>query len=276
MINTNQQPTKYVKTGNHGKPILNSEYKAWKKGKSTTVDEHDANLICDSKEFMSDMVGTWESVSYNLVTVVGDPPMSVKNFHVTYKIEDDMLVSTSSTTVIVAGIEHIFLNTSCLEIENAHDKTYKSTTGKGEVLTGKWTTIGPKHHILVENGRMTYKIGEDKLAVAITSEIEGNNMTTAIIYPDKPGLGGTMKLLKTTEADGNNDLPVGTTTELEGNNITATMMYPDKPGGGGTVKVLKTTEEDTKQVVPGRIISTTNPVPDGKPKKKRWWKRGKQ
>ena len=234
MINTNQPPQQTT---------------------TAPISKHDANLICDSKEFMSDMVGTYDFVTCDIVVVLGDPPLPWKNGHMTYKIEDDMLVTTSSTTLVIAGIEQILLASSCLEIENAHDKTTKARTGKGEVFTGTWTTIGPKHHVFVEKEINNVSI--------ITTEIEGNTMTTTIIYPDKPGLGGTIRLIKTTEAEGNKDLPVGTITEFEGNTITAT-------------KVLKIPDEEKKKVAPGRISSTTNYVPDGKPKKKRWWKKGKK
>ena len=183
---------------------------------TTPIPKHDANQICDSNEFMSDFVGTYDLVPCNLVAVVGDPPISIKSGHVIYKIEDDMLVATASTTLIFAGIEHIVLATACLEIENAHDRTYKSTNGKGEVSTGKWTTIGPKHHILVRNEINNFSI--------IPTEIEGNTMTKTIKIPDEPGVGGTVKFLKRTEAEGNKDLPVGTTTEFEGNKITATKV----------------------------------------------------
>ena len=306
MVDTNQLPKKYVKTGNHGKLILNPEYKAWMNGESTidadghnnnnnhhandtfndeknetiseqirkqleqlnlikdlltsgeyatrrqaildlldtsipaatttipeaiayaippTVYEQDANIICDFEELMLDIVGTYNIVSFNVVSVLGDPPMTWKEGHVNTKIDGDTLVTTSSITLMIAGIEKILLTSSCLEVENAQDKTTKSIDHEGQVATGKWTTIGPKHRVLVEN---------ESNGSITTSEFEGNNITATMIYPDKPGLGGTIKLLKTTEEDGKNDPPGGL---------------------GGTLKLLKTTEEDGKNDPPVRIIS---------------------
>ncbi|OEU07138.1 hypothetical protein FRACYDRAFT_251942 [Fragilariopsis cylindrus CCMP1102] len=373
MVDTNQLPKKYVKTGDHGKLILNPEYKAWKNGESTidvidghnnnnnnnhakdtfndeknetiseqirrqleqlnsikelltreeyatkrqailalldtslpaatisttipeatayaippTVYEQDANIICDFKESWLDIVGTYNMVYCDLVVVLGDPPIAWKEGLQTYKIDGDMLVVTSTLTLMIAGIERTRVSTTCFEVVNAQDKTTKSIDSKGVVSTGKWTTIGPKHHVLVAKELAGVEIGVE----IATTEFEGNTITATIIYPDKPGLGGTIKLLKTTEEDGKNDPPGGL---------------------GGTLKLLKTTEEDRKKDPPVRIISlqsgsdldiaealqklecddskyigqrvtnyfempsaeteTKNHSPEGKQKGKRWWKK---
>ena len=38
-----------------------------------------------------------------------------------------------------------------------------------------------------------------------TTEFEGNNITTTLLYPDKPGLGGTLKLLKRNDPNSGSD-----------------------------------------------------------------------
>ena len=184
-------------------------------------------------------------------------PMIWKKGHQTYEIDKGMLVMTNTLFLMIEGIEQIHVSAACFEVENAQDKTTKSTGIGGEVSTGKWTTIGPKHHVLFEkepatqrptpevwvkrkNGvfnnprNLNYELKQFGIGVGIaTTEFEGNNITTTIIYPDKPGLGGTIKLLKTTEEDGKNDPPGGL---------------------GGTLKLLKTTKQ----------------------KGKRWWKKEKK
>ncbi|OEU08177.1 hypothetical protein FRACYDRAFT_249965 [Fragilariopsis cylindrus CCMP1102] len=358
MVDTNQLPKKYVKTGNHGKLILNPEYKAWKNGESTidvidghnnnnnnnnnnhandtfndeknetiseqirkqleqlnsikelltreeyatkrqailalldtslsaatttttttipeatayaispTVYEHDANIIWDFKELMLDIVGTYNIVSCDCVMMLGDPPMLHpmiwKKGTQTYKmsIDGDMLVVTNTLFLMIEGLEQAHVVATGFKVENAQDKTTKLIDMEGKVSTGKWTTIGPKHHVLFEKEpasqrptpevwvkkehgvfnnpcNLNYELIQFGIGVGIaTTEFEGNNITTTIIYPDKPGLGGTIKLLKTTEEDGKNDPPGGL---------------------GGTLNLLKTTEEDVKNDPPGGIISTAIP-----------------